>query len=145
MDEDFLWAILGLTLVIVELMTGTFYLLVLGIAAFGAALAAWLGQPFPVQTIVFAVVSGVGCYGAHLYREKNSTRQMSPIDAGLPASFENWLDQGARLARVRYRGASWDALVDGDGQENAAPAPGSLLYVIKADGNTLKVTSRRPA
>ena len=33
MDEDFLWAILGLALVIVELLTGTFYLLVLGIAA----------------------------------------------------------------------------------------------------------------
>ncbi len=44
MDEDFLWAILGLTLVIVELLTGTFYLLMLAIAAFGAALAAWLGQ-----------------------------------------------------------------------------------------------------
>ena len=33
MDEDFIWAIVGLALVIVELMTGTFYLLVLGIAA----------------------------------------------------------------------------------------------------------------
>ena len=40
MDEDLLWAILGLTLVIVELLTGTFYLLVLGVAAFGASLAA---------------------------------------------------------------------------------------------------------
>ena len=39
MDEDFLWAILNLTLVIVELLTGTFYLLMLDIAAFGAALA----------------------------------------------------------------------------------------------------------
>ena len=145
MDEDFLWAILGLTLVIVELLTGTFYLLVLGIAAFGAALAAWLGQGFPVQVIVMAVIAALGCYGVHVYRAKNMTQQMSPVDAGQPASFENWVDQGARLARVRYRGASWDALVDGDGQDYAAPAPGSLLYVIKADGNTLKVTSRRPA
>ena len=35
-----LWAAAGLVLVIVELMTGTFYLLMLGVAAFGAALAA---------------------------------------------------------------------------------------------------------
>ena len=145
MDEDFLWAILGLTLIIVELVSGTFYLLVLGIAAFGAALAAWLGQGFPVQAMVAAVIAALGCYGVHVYRAKNATQQMAPVDAGQPASFENWVDQGARLARVRYRGASWDALVDGDGQENAAPAPGSLLYVIKANGNTLKVTTRRPA
>jgi len=66
---------------------------------------------------------------------------MENVDAGQPASFENWVDQGARLARVRYRGTSWDALVDGD----AAVDAGAMLYVITANGNTLKVTARRPA
>ncbi len=66
---------------------------------------------------------------------------MTPIDAGQPASFENWVDQQAGLARVRYRGASWDARLEGD----AALQPGALLYVLAADGNTLRVTSRRPA
>ena len=141
MDEDFLWAILGLTLVIVELLSGTFYLLVLGIAAFGAALAAWLGQPFPVQAVVAAVISGFGCYGVHAYRAKNATRQMAQVDAGQPASFENWVDQGARRARVRYRGASWDALVEGE----AAVESGAPLYVVSTHGNTLKVTNHRPA
>jgi membrane protein implicated in regulation of membrane protease activity len=141
MEEDFLWAILGLALVIVELLTGTFYLLMLGIAAFGAALAAWLGQPFGVQAIVAAVVSAAGCYGVHVYRAKNMQGQMAPIDAGQPASFESWVDQGARLARVRYRGASWDALVDGE----EAVGAGAMLYVVTANGNTLKVTVRRPA
>jgi membrane protein implicated in regulation of membrane protease activity len=141
MEEDFLWAILGLTLVIVELMSGTFYLLVLGIAAFGAALAAWLGQPFGVQAVVAGVIAALGCYGVHVYRVKNTTRPMAPVDAGQPASFENWVDQGARLARVRYRGALWDALVDGD----AAVDAGAMLYVVTANGNTLKVTTRRPA
>lgn len=141
MDEDFLWAILGLTLVIIELLTGTFYLLVLGIAAFGAALAAWLGQGFPVQAIVAAVISGFGCYGVHVYHGKSATQRMPHVDAGQPANFENWVDQDARLARVRYRGASWDALVDGEGAVDA----GALLYVLTANGNTLKVTTRRPA
>ena len=60
---------------------------------------------------------------------------MAPIDAGMPASFENWLDAGARLARVRYRGASWDARVEGaEGIE-----PGATVYVLAADGNTLRV------
>jgi membrane protein implicated in regulation of membrane protease activity len=141
MEADLLWAILGLTLVIVELLTGTFYLLMLGIAAFGAALAAWLGQPFGVQAIVAAAVSAAGCYGVHVYRAKNMKGQMAPIDAGQPASFEAWLDRGARLARVNYRGASWDALVDGNDTVEA----GAMLYVVTTNGNTLKVTARRPA
>jgi membrane protein implicated in regulation of membrane protease activity len=141
MEEDFLWAILGLALVMVELLTGTFYLLMLAIAAFGAALAAWLGQPFGVQAVVSAVIAAAGCYGVHVYRAKNVKEQMPSIDAGQPASFENWVDQGARLARVRYRGASWDALVDG---EEAVDA-GAMLYVVTTNGNTLKVAVRRPA
>ena len=141
MEEDLLWAIAGLALVIVELLTGTFYLLMLGIAAFGAALAAWLGQGIGVQAIVAAVLSGFGCYGVHVYRAKNSKGQMPQVDAGQPASFENWVDQGARRARVRYRGASWDAQVEGE----ATVESGAPLYVVSTHGNTLKVTDRRPA
>lgn len=141
MDEDVLWAILGLALVIVELLSGTFYLLVLGISAFGAALAAWLGQGFPVQVMVAAAIAALGCYGAHVYRAKNAARQMVPVDAGQPASFEVWVNPAARLARVSYRGASWDALVDGDAPVDA----GAMLYVVSTNGNTLKVTARRPA
>jgi membrane protein implicated in regulation of membrane protease activity len=140
MDADLAWAIIGLGLVIVELLTGTFYLLVLAIAAFGAAAAAWLGQGFPVQVIIGSVIGTLGCYGVHVYREKNKGEQMASVDAGQPANFESWLDQGARIARVRYRGASWEAVVDGD----AAPEPGAVLYVHKTEGNTLRVAARRP-
>lgn len=134
------WAILGLILVIAELVTGTFYLVMLGLAAFGASAAAYLGQDFPVQSIVAGIVAAVGAYWVHVYRARSATEQMKPIDAGQPANFENWIDQGARLARVRYRGASWDARVDGD----HAPEPGSIVYVLSTHGNTLKVTPKHP-
>jgi membrane protein implicated in regulation of membrane protease activity len=141
MDPALIWAIVGLALVIVELLSGTFYLLMLGVAAFGAAGTAWLGYDFAVQVIVGAVVAGVGCYAVHLYRAKNQADQMAPIDAGMPASFESWIDSGARLARVRYRGASWEAQVqEGDGVQ-----PGTTVYVLAIDGNTLKVAKNRPA
>ena len=141
MEHFLVWVIVGLLLVITELLTGTFYLLVLGLAGFGAGLAAWLGFDFAVQAIVFVAISGAGCYAVHAYRAKNQAQQMAPIDAGMPASFESWSDAGARLARVRYRGASWDARIEGA----ETPEPGSVLYVLNADGNTLKVAAKRPA
>ena len=141
MTEDVLWAILGLALVIIEMLTGTFYLLMLGLAAFGAALAAWFNQGIGVQAVVAAVIAGAGCYGVHVYRARNVKEQMPSLDAGQPASFESWVDQGARRARVRYRGTSWEAVVDGD----APIDTGAMLYVVTANGNTLNVTVRRPA
>jgi membrane protein implicated in regulation of membrane protease activity len=141
MEHAIVWAVIGLVVVIVELLTGTFYLLMLGIAAFGAALAAWLGFEFSVQTLVAIIVAAAGCYGVHVYRARNRAQQMPPIDAGMPASFESWLDAGARLAKVRYRGASWEARVEG----LEAIEPGATVYVLAADGNTLRVAKRRPA
>src|SRR5262245_65231667 len=98
MDPALAWAIGGFALIIAELLTGTFYLLVLAVAAFGASAAAWLGQGFYVQCVVAALVSAAGCYGVHVYRAKNRKEQMAPIDAGQPASFESWIDASARLA-----------------------------------------------
>ena len=140
MDHSLAWAIVGLVLVIAELLTGTFYLLMLGVAAFGAAGAAWLGFGFGAQIIVAAIVAAVGCYGVHLYRVRGGSKAMPSLDAGMPATFEAWIDSAARRARVRYRGAPWEAHVQGED----APEPGAMLYVVDVDGNTLKVAAKRP-
>jgi membrane protein implicated in regulation of membrane protease activity len=139
MEHWLAWGVLGLALVIVELLTGTFYLLMLGVAAFGAAACAGLGFEFAVQAVVACVFAAAGSYAVHAYRARNRAGQMPPIDAGMPASFESWIDSGARLARVRYRGASWDARVEGA----ESLEPGTTVYVIAADGNTLKVAKTR--
>ena len=88
-----------------------------------------------------AVLAAAGCYGVHIYRAKNSSAQMASVDAGQPANFENWVDEGGGLARVRYRGASWDARIDGQG----GLEDGALLYVEQIEGHTLKVSRQRPA
>lgn len=138
LDPSFIWAIGALLLITIELLTGTFYLLVLAIAAFGAAFAAWLGQGLPLQAIVAALLAGTGVYGVHLYRSKNAAEQMPSIDAGQPANFEHWIDRSTGLARVRYRGASWEAQVP----EDATVESGSIVYVQAVEGNMLKVSTR---
>jgi membrane protein implicated in regulation of membrane protease activity len=141
MDVALAWAIAALVLVIAELLSGTFYLLMLAVAAFGAAAVAYFGQPFPTQCVVAVVLAAIGCYGVHVYRARTLGMRMPPIDAGMPASFESWLDATARLARVRYRGASWEARVEG----SEALEPGATVFVLATDGNTLKVAKNRPA
>src|SRR2546427_13120369 len=119
MDHALAWAVIGLVLVIAELLTGTFYLVMLGVAAFGAAGAAYLGVDFSAQVSVAALVAAVGCYGVHVYRAKNRTEEMPPIDAGKPARVESWIDAPARPARGRYPGASLDA--PGEGAQDSEP------------------------
>jgi membrane protein implicated in regulation of membrane protease activity len=141
MDAYLVWALAGLGLVIVELLSGTFYLLVLGIACFGAAGAAWLGFAFPLQVLVAALAAGSGTYLVRAYRTRNAARQMPNVDLGQPANFEQWIDRASGLARVRYRGASWEANIEGD----AALDPGALVYVLGSHGNTLRISKNRPA
>jgi len=141
MDAYVFWALLGLGLVVVELLTGTFFLLMLGIAAFGAAITAYLDGSFAAQSIVAAIVAAAGSWGVHVWRAKNEKRQMPSIDAGQPASFESWIDEGARLARVSYRGTQWDARVAGAD----ALSPGAIIYVTNTQGSTLAVTTQRPS
>jgi membrane protein implicated in regulation of membrane protease activity len=141
MEPYLVWAVLGLVLIVVELLTGTFYLLVLGIACFGAAAVAFFGAGFPLQVILAAVVAAVGVYVVHAYRARNAARQMAPVDRGQPARFERWIDRAQGLARVQYRGASWDAHIEGD----AALDSGATIYVLSADGNTLEISKTRPA
>lgn len=141
MEHYLVWLVAGFGLVIVELLSGTFYLLMLGVAAFGGAAVAYAGQGFAVQAVVAVLLAVAGCYGVHVYRAKNSKEQMASVDAGQPANFEHWVDEGGGLARVRYRGASWDARVDGTG----ALQQGALLYVLKLEGHRLEVSRQRPA
>jgi len=140
MENHIIWLLIGFGLLIVELLTSTFYLLVLGIAAFGGAAAAWLGQGFPVQIITTAVVATIGSWMVHAYRARNTLQQMQPVDFAKPVTFEKWMNQRERLARVRYRDASWEAQVADDAEVEA----GGTLYILSTVGNTLRVTKTRP-
>ncbi|HEY4656276.1 MAG TPA: NfeD family protein [Cyclobacteriaceae bacterium] len=140
MENYLAWVLIGFCLVIVELLSGTFYLLVLGISAFGAAAVAYFGMSFPVQAITATVVAAAGSWLVHLYRVKNSQQQMRSMDYAQPVIFESWLNQPGRMATVRYRGAQWEAMLESDEDVKA----GSTLYILTANGNTLTVSKSRP-
>ena len=137
MDISLAWLIAGVALIVAELVTGTFYLLVLGIAALAGAGVAYLGGSLLAQ----AIVAVAGVVWVHRYRQTLSPKRMQGLDFGQPAAFDSWVNKGAGHARVKYRDALWDAQVAGD----ASGEPGEILYITSVDGSTLKVSKTRPA
>jgi membrane protein implicated in regulation of membrane protease activity len=137
------WLLAGLLLVVVELMTGTFYLLIFGIAAGIGSVVAFLDQPFWVQALIAATSAITGGVLVHRYhRAANaSSPKDSANDIGEPVSIESWVSEPMRLARVRYRGTTWDAEILGTERIDA----NALLYVVATDGSRLKISSSRPA
>ena len=141
MDTYLIWLVAGFGLVIVELVSGTFYLLVLGIAALAGGVVAYTGLPFSVQAIVAATLAVVGVVWVNRVRGASTAVKMRSLDAGQPAAFDRWVDRAAGQARVKYRDALWDASVVGE----ISGEPGEVLYVASIDGNTLKVSKTRQA
>ena len=138
------WLVLGFVLVIIELVSGTFYLLVLGIGAFAAALVAYLGGNVLTQAVVGSGVAIAGAFVVHGWhaRRRGSDADANFLDRGQPAVLESWTDEAGSRVRVRYRGSSWDARVIG---ASARPAPGATLYITGQEGSTLLVAPAPPA
>ena len=72
MSHTLFWGIAMLLLIAAELMTGTFYLLMISLGALVAALAAQLGASVTAQCLLAACVSTV----AVVRRETNSWRNV---------------------------------------------------------------------
>jgi membrane protein implicated in regulation of membrane protease activity len=141
--ENYLWwAIAGIVLIIAELVSGTFYLLVIGIAALAGAGVAYSGYSFWIQTVVAAAVTVVGVLMTHRYRAKQASMPGSPpLDVGQSVVLDAWVNQVDGVARVRYRNALWDAKVISGSDARA----GDVLYISGLDGSTLHVTKARTA
>jgi len=141
-DDHVSWILTGFALLIAELLSGTFYLLVLAVAAFAGGAAAWFSSSFWVQVLVFSFIAVAGMIAIYKYRKDYSGPSMPSLDVGQPVTLESWINLPARHARVRYRDTLWDAFVEADEQalpENA----GDVYYIVSMDGNTLSISRTR--
>jgi membrane protein implicated in regulation of membrane protease activity len=144
MELWLMWVVAGFVLVIAELLSGTFYLLVVGLGAFAGAVVAYLGGNELVSAVLACAIALVGAFFVHSWhvRNRNNVGHKGDnfLDRGQSVVLEGWVDETARIARVRYRGAWWDARL----REDLHPAPGSTLYIESQDGNMLVVASAPP-
>jgi len=145
MDLWLIWIVAGFVLVIAELVTGTFYLLVIAVGAFAGALVAWLGGNVLVQAAAGSAVAILGAVLVHHWHaahNKADAGRANFLDRGQAVVLEGWKDEGSRIARVKYRGAWWDARL---ARAEDHPAPGTTLYIEGQEGNTLVVAIAPPS
>ena len=111
MAESTLWWLLTGAAVAVELLTGTFYLLMLAVGLAGAAIAAHFGASLTVQLVVAALLGGGAVVGWHLVRSRRPSELAAGfnrdvnLDIGETVDVDRWKSDGT--AQVRYRGSQW--------------------------------------
>lgn len=131
------WFLLALILLGLEMVTGTFYLLVVAIAMAVGGLAALLTAGIAWQLILCAITVIVGTI--ILRRWKSTQASEAPnasFDIGQPVKVHKWNDNGS--ARVFYRGAEWDAEL-----ESADTPHEGTLYIAAVRGSALVLTHRK--
>ena len=133
------WLVGAGILVIAELFTGTFYLLMIAIGLGAGALAALSGAGGASQTVVAAVVGLAATAILHRSRfgrpargDASRDRNVN-LDIGQRIAVSNW-DHGR--ARTMYRGALWDVEL-GPG---ALPEAGDFR-IVEVLGNRLIVSN----
>lgn len=123
-DSTWWWLLAG-ALVALELLSGTFYLLMLALGAAAAAIAAHLGVPLVAQLFV-ASVAGLASVAIWYQIKKRQpgdpsvrSQRSVNLDVGEIIQVDAWLPDGS--AQVMYRGASWSVIQ----RPGNAPVPGS--------------------
>lgn len=129
MNETTIWWVLTGVLVAMELMSGTFYLLMLAIGSAAAALAALAGAGLPGQLVTAAVLGGLavilwGRYRQRLHPANPANAQDLHLDIGESVQVQVWDAEGT--TQVKHRGAMWTAI----SAPGTSPEPG--LHRIEA-------------
>ena len=138
MDSFLVWLIVGFVLVIAEMASGTFYILVLGLTAFVAAAVAWFGGSFAMQVVVAVTLGLIGCIAVSFIRRRHAVPVMRGLDEGQVVRLDTWISRAEGLVKVRYRDALWDArIVDGEAGE-----PGDVFFIVAMRGNNLEIAKK---
>ena len=138
LDHATLWWLMAGVTVAIELLSGTFYLLMLAIGMAAGAVAAHIGLGLTVQILVCAVVGASTVLIAYFKRrarpgEPSGRAERSVnLDVGETVYIDAWQPDGT--AQVKYRGAQWTAIH----RPGVTPAAGAHR-VAELVGNRLLV------
>ena len=141
MDAHVIWFIAAGLLVAIEMLTGTFYLLMIALGAGIAGLVALTGAMMVGQFLTAAAVAVIGMFIVRKRRVglRNAGEKSNiAFDAGQAVEVIERHPDGS--LRVAYRGSHWDAEIEG----GVPAATHPVSYLIKETrGSRLILTMRK--
>jgi membrane protein implicated in regulation of membrane protease activity len=137
------WWIGAGVLIVLELISGTFYLLMIALGCVAAAIAHLVGAGADLQFAVAAVVAlaaVVVLRRSRFGRRKRKEASRNPdvnLDIGQTLTVPAWHE---RRARANYRGAAWDVELAAGEPEDA-----QVYEITELRGSCLVVVASRPS
>ncbi|HJV82687.1 NfeD family protein [Noviherbaspirillum sp.] len=134
-----IWFILVGVVVILEMFTGTFYLLMIGIGLAAGGVTALVGASDGAQLVVAAIVGSIATYGLRRSKWGRTARRevaRDPnvnLDIGQTLVVDAW---SGNAARTTYRGAQWDVEL-----EHGARAQPGVFVIREVRGSRLIVAN----
>lgn len=137
MTEFTFWLVLAGILVVSEILTGTFYLLIVAVGALLAALIAHLGYSLEMQIGAGSVFAIIACLVLQSFKKKlppAASTSSDKLDIGNLLEITQWDSNG--MSKVLYRGANWQVQCN-----DAEPSTG-MHSIVDVRSNTLLVTHK---
>ena len=139
------WWIAFFLLVAAEMVTGTFYLLMVALGIGAAALLSYGDTSLTQQVGAAAAISAGAVALWHVYRAKRlgtgtgtGTGTDMSMDIGQTVMVASW--EPDHTAKVLYRGAAWTAIA-AQGHTNLQPG---LHHIAAIDGSRLRIKPAEP-
>jgi membrane protein implicated in regulation of membrane protease activity len=136
MSDWITWLALAAALTILEIFSGTFYLLMIALGALAGAAIAWFSAGAAAQLVLAGLVGSIATLLLHRGRRNRPRPDRNPdlnLDIGQTVQVAQWQ---TGVARVSYRGALWDVeLLSG------ADARPGLFVIREVRGNRLIVSN----
>lgn len=141
MSNWMVWSLLAGAVVILEMLTGTFYLLMVALGLLAGAIAAWFNFALAPQLLIASSVATIGIF--LLYRSRfglshKESANRNPdvnMDIGQVLQVQQWHEAqaGVFVGRASYRGAMWDVEL-----QHAEAVPGTYK-ITEVQGSKLIV------
>ena len=107
-----------------------------------AAGIAYLGGDFWVQAMVAAAVALMGIYLVRRWwmNHPKDSAASNNLDLGQAVVVESWVDQAAGIARVKYRGSTWEAKLEANPAH--PPKLADVLYIRGQENGVFQIGAK---
>ncbi|HEY9794357.1 MAG TPA: NfeD family protein [Leptolyngbyaceae cyanobacterium] len=133
LSPSMLWLVAGSILCLLELFVPTaFVAFLMGISAFVVALAALVLPQFPIQVVLWLLLSTALVFVSRRFLpHPRASKNLDAIEAQTLTEIP-----AGQTGRVLYEGNSWRARCE---DETEAIAPNQKVYIVRREGTTLIV------